>query len=147
MLFSELSRIVDFKSSLKIEILSYVLCEVDADSLEYITMSDIRDILRSCKDTEIPENYRDNVFKYLSVECPMCGGTFPRSHIEKMFLCEHICCLDCTKIYYRMVVKEIRDADSLKRLTCCSEAHDIPDDVKMHFFPYLGTKVHFHSFI
>jgi len=147
MIYSELSRIVGRQSMLKIEILAYALCEVPSENLEYLNMSDIRDILRSCKDTEIREDFRDYVVKSLSMECPICTSSFPRSHMEKMFLCDHTCCLDCIKIYYRSTVKEIGDPKALKRLTCFIEQHDILDEVKLNFFQYLGAKVSYNSSI
>lgn len=147
LIYSELSRIVGPQSYIKIEILANALCEVPRDSLEHLTMSDIRDILRSCKDTEIREDFRDNVVRSLSMECLACSGSYPRSHMERMFLCDHTCCLDCIKIYYRTTIAEIRDPESLKKLTCCMEPHEISDDVKLNFFQYLGTKVNYNSFI
>jgi len=64
-----------------------------------------------------------------------------------MFLCDHTCCLDCIKIYYRSTVKEIGDPKALKRLTCFIEQHDILDEVKLNFFQYLGAKVSYNSSI
>jgi hypothetical protein len=61
--------------------------------------------------------------------------------MQEMFLCTHTCCLDCAKDYYRGVIKEIKDPESLKKLTCFQELHEISDDVKMNFFNFLGTKV------
>jgi len=146
LIYSELSRIVGPQSYIKIEILADALCEVPPDSLEHLTMSDIRDILRSCKDTEIHEDFRQDVIKCLSQECQICFGSFPRSHMERMFLCDHTYCLDCTKMYYRSTVKEIRDPKSLRKLTCVMEEHEILEEVKLNFFQYLGTKVSYHSF-
>jgi hypothetical protein len=147
LIYSELLSIVGPQSMLKIEILAYALCEVSSESLGYLNMADIRDILRSCKDTEIDENFRDNVIKSLSADCPICGDSYPRSHMEKMFLCDHTCCLNCVKRYYRGTVKEIRDLKSLKKLTCFMEEHEISDEVKLNFFQWLETKVSYNSFI
>ncbi len=141
LVFSELSKIIGQQSELKIEILANVLCEVPADSIQHLNMVDIRDIVLSCADTRIHDNFRDHAIKFLATDCPICGEYFPRSRMEEMFLCRHTCCLDCVKRYYRGVIKEIKDVQSLKKLTCFEETLDISDDVKMNFFNFLGTKV------
>lgn len=149
LLSSELKRVVGIQSILKIEILASVLCEVPADSLDNLTIADIRDVLRAYSDHDIPDNYRDSLLKCLSTECPACGGNFPRSQMEKLFSCDnddHTCCLDCTKRYFRITVKEIRDTKSLRQLTCCIEQHEIADDANI-FFPILGTKVSLYVYI
>lgn len=75
------------------------------------------------------------------MDCVICGGSYPRRCMEKMFLCDHTCCIECIKGYYRVTVAEIRDPSSLQRLTCCMEPVPILEDVKLEFFQYLGTKV------
>jgi hypothetical protein len=141
LIFSELSKVIGPQSELKMEILANGLCEAPADSIQRLNMVDIRDIVLSCGDRAIPDNFRDTVMKFLSTECPICTEFYPRSRMEEMFLCRCTCCLDCVKDYYRGVIKEIKDPESLKRLTCFQELHEISDDVKMNFFNFLGTKV------
>lgn len=140
-IFSELSQIIGPQSVLKIEILANAICEAPAESINELGMIDIRDIVLSCDDTRIPENFQPNTFKALAIECPMCAMPFPRSRMEEMFLCRHICCVDCIKQYYRHTIAKIQDSGSLKKLTCFMEEIDINDDVKLNFFNYLGTKV------
>ena len=141
LIYSELSRIVRELSSLKIELLAYALCKVSLESLEYLNVVDIRDIINSTSNTQIREDFQDNTIKSLSLECPICGGSYPRSRMETMFLCNHMCCLTCVKEYYRNTIKEIRDSRALQKLTCFDGGHEISDDVKLNFFQYLGAKV------
>jgi hypothetical protein len=146
LIYTELSRIVQGLSAVKIELLAYALCEVPFDSLEHLNVVDIRDILNSCSNTQIREDFQENAVKLLSLECPICGGSYPRSRMETMFLCGHMCCLTCIKEYYRNTIKEIRDSRALNKLTCFEEAHEISEDVKLNFFQHLGTQVKYEDF-
>lgn len=141
MIFSELSLIIGPQSSLKIEILANVLCALPYDNFEHLNMIDLRDIVLSCDDRAIPENFEERVKKALSKDCAICGSSYPNSYMQEMFLCSHLCCLDCVKQYYRSVVSQISDVKSLNRLTCFQESHPITEDVRLNFFNYLGTKV------
>jgi hypothetical protein len=67
--------------------------------------------------------------------------------MERMFLCRHALCIGCTKRFYRASIKEITNAESLKRLTCFVDNHELSDDIKWDFFQYLETKVSYNSFI
>jgi hypothetical protein len=87
------------------------------------------------------------VTESLVVECLICACEYSRSRMETMFLCDHTCCLDCIKVYYEIAIKEITNAESLKRLTCFVEAHELSDDLEWGFFQYLETKVSYNSFI
>ena len=140
-IFSELSHIIGPQSVLKIEILANALCEAPEESINELGMVDIRDIVLSCDDTRIPDNFQQSTFKALAIECPLCAMPYPRSRMEEMFLCRHICCVDCIKGYYRNAIATIRDSGSLKKLTCFTEEIEINDDVKLNFFNFLGTKV------
>jgi hypothetical protein len=147
LIFSELSKIVGPQSTFKIEALANALCEVSPSNLKYLKVADIRDILRSCSDTRIPDNFGDNLMRSLSMECPICSGSYPRSFMEEMYLCSHTCCLDCVKQYYRNAIKGIKDPKSLNRLTCFQEEHEITDEIKLNFFQHIGTKVSYFSFV
>ncbi|CAF3657312.1 unnamed protein product [Rotaria sordida] len=141
LIYSELSNVIGRQSVLKIELLAYALCKVSSNSLEHLSMADIKDILRSSSDTEIHENFQDNAIKSLSMECPICTESYPRSRMETMFLCGHMCCLTCARDYYRSTIQQIRDPQALKKLTCYDEELEIADDVKLNFFQYLGSKL------
>lgn len=140
-IFSELSQIIGPQSVLKIEILANALCEAPEESIKELSMVDIRDIVLSCDDTRIPDNFEQNTSKALALDCPVCAMPFPRSRMEEMFLCRHICCVNCIKEYYRNAIATIQDSGSLKKLTCFTEEIEITDEVKMNFFNFLGTKV------
>ncbi|CAF3298632.1 unnamed protein product [Rotaria socialis] len=140
LIYSELSNVVGPQSGVKIELFAYALCDVSPDTLKYLYMIDVKDILRTTNDTEINENFRDNAFKSLSIQCPMCFESYPRGRMETMYLCDHVCCLDCIKQYYRGAIKEIREPQSLLKLTCFQELKPISDDVKLNFFQYIGSK-------
>ncbi|CAF4929174.1 unnamed protein product [Rotaria sp. Silwood1] len=140
LIYSELSHIIGQQFGLKIELFSYALCKVSVASLEHISIADIKDIC-SIKDTAIHENFQDNAIKFLSMECPVCCDSFPRSRMETMYLCNHMCCLTCAQDYYRNAIQEIRDPQALKKLTCFQEEIEISDDVKLNFFQYLGSKL------
>lgn len=141
LIFNELSSIIGPQSILKIEILSDVLCTIPLDNLEQLNISDIRDIIRSCDDRYIFENFDELVTKRLSRECQICTGEYPNSYMQEMFLCNDACCLDCVKNYYRGVIADITDVKSLNRLTCIINPVEITEEVKLNFFNWLGTKV------
>ena len=137
LLFSELSRIFVPQSPVKIECVARALCTVPMDMLEYLHISDLKNILLSDGD-----NYETIVSKFLAVECPICSDSFPLSRIENMFLCEHVCCVDCIKRHYRVAIDAIQDPRSLATLTCY-ENHPLPEDLdeRMNFFSCLQIKV------
>lgn len=89
----------------------------------------------------------DTATQSLVVECPVCVCEYPRSRMETMFLCGHTFCIDCTKGYYRAAIKEIKNAESLKRLPCLVQHLELSDDIKWDFFQYLEIKVSYNSFI
>lgn len=141
MMYSELSNISDPPSDLKIELISYALCRASMNSIQYLNIADIKDILGAVGDTAIREDFGDNALKALSVECPICAEQYPRSRMENMYLCDHVCCLDCTKGYYRTVIKEIGNSEALAKLACFEQHVPIAEDVKLGFFQYIGSKV------
>ncbi|UJR09583.1 hypothetical protein I4U23_013818 [Adineta vaga] len=140
LIYNELCRISRNLSPVKIELIAYALYKVSLESLEHLNIIDIRDIIKSCDDREIRDDFQDSVMKLLSLECPICSGLYPRSQMETMFLCDHQCCLSCIKQYYRDTIKAIRNPESLNKLTCFQE-HILDDDVRLNFFQYLGTKL------
>jgi hypothetical protein len=123
LLYSELSRIIGRQLSVKIEMLASMLCELSLESIENL------------------DNFRTHAMNSLSIVCSICTISFPRSQMETMFLCEHICCLICIKNYYRNNIIQIGDYQSLNRLTCFQEAHQITNETKMNFFIHLESKV------
>ncbi|CAF1348064.1 unnamed protein product [Rotaria magnacalcarata] len=140
LIYSELSNVVGPQSDVKIELFAYALCDASPDTLKYLYMIDVKDILRTTSDTQINENFRENAFNSLSIQCPLCLESFPRGRMETMYLCDHVCCLDCIKQYYRGAIKEIGEPQSLSKLTCFQELVPISDDVKLNFFQYIGSK-------
>lgn len=141
LLDSELSPIVNNLFPVLIEMLASALCRVPLESLEHLNITDIRDIVKSCNNGNIPNNFEDDTVKLLSLECPICACLFPRSCMEVMYLCNHMCCSECIKTYYRTTITTIESSDCLKRLACFDEPHEISEDVKLNFFQHLGTKV------
>ncbi|CAF1129583.1 unnamed protein product [Adineta ricciae] len=141
LIYSELSRIVHNLFPVQIEMLASALCRVPLVSLQHLNITDIRDIIKSCDNGNIPNDFEDDAVKLLSLECPICLDSFPRSNMEVMFLCNHICCSGCIKDYYRATITTIESADCLKRLACFQEQHEIPEEVKLNFFQYLETKL------
>lgn len=142
LLYSELSHIIRRQSPVKIELLAFVLCDIPLEALEHADISDIKNILCSCEDTQIDESFQAKARYSLSQECALCGESFPRSRIEAMYLCPHACCTNCIKEYYRTAIPNIRNAEALSTLTCF-ERHDLPadNDERMGFFQFLGSKV------
>ena len=148
LIYNELSLIIDPPpSELKIEIIANVLCEIPSENLEHFNMTDLRDIIQSCGNMDIPDDYDERVKKFFSRECPICFGSYTNSYMQEMFLCTHKCCLECVKNHYRNAVAEISDLESLNKLTCFEEAHPITEDTKMNFFTFLGTKVDKYFFL
>jgi hypothetical protein len=126
---------------LKLQILANCLSDAPAESIEHLTMADLRDIVLSCADNRISDYFQGNVTKMLSADCPICYNSYPSSRMETMLLCSDKFCIDCVKKHYRDTIKIIRDPESLKKLTCCANEHEISEDVKLDFFNMLGTKV------
>ena len=142
LLNSELSHIIRPQSPVKIELLAYVLCEIQVDTLERVDIADIKNILCSCEDSQIDESFHARALDALSTECEVCGNSYPRCQMESMFLCNHSCCINCVKDYYRVAIQNARSPEALNALTCY-EKHDLPVDIdtRMNFFQYLGSKV------
>lgn len=137
LLYSELSCVIDRQLPVKIETLASILCELPLESIENLDIASIKDILR----LQFDDTFRERVKNILSLVCPICAVYFPRSQMETMYLCDHMCCLDCIKTYYRNNINKIGDCQSLNRLTCFHVAHPITEEGKMDFFIYLGAKV------
>lgn len=144
-MYSELTRRIGQQLSVKIEILASVLCEPSiADAIQNLDISTIKSvILSSTSNTHVTDNFRVFALNTLSIQCVACLSHFPRSQMESMLLCSHLCCLECTKDYYRVAINEIQDQKSLSRLTCIQEEHEIKDDQSMTFFILLEAKVFF----
>src|ERR1700722_9388226 len=107
LIFSELSCTVGLQSSVKIELFTSALCGVPLDSLQYLDMADIKDILRSCRDDRIDVTFGAEASKALAMECPLCYGTYPRSKMEAFFLCDDTCCTNCAKEYYKIAINNM----------------------------------------
>ena len=141
LLYSELSCIIGRQLPVTMETLALILCELPLESIENLDIATIKDILRSSGASQFHDNFRVHAMNTLALECPICAVYFPRSQMETMYLCDHKCCLECTKNYYRNNINKIGDSQSLNRLTCFQEAHPITEETKMDFFIYLGAKV------
>ncbi|CAF0776980.1 unnamed protein product [Rotaria sordida] len=141
LLYSELSNIIGRQVPVKIETLASILCELSMEAIENLDIAAIKNILHSRNDLGFSDNFRTNAINSLSISCPICFTSFPRSQMETMFLCDHKCCLGCLKDYYRNNINQIQDSKSLNKLTCFSEEHEITGDTKMNFFIYLEAKL------
>ena len=135
-MFSEFSWNVAMQMEVKITLLSYALASISEETMANLDVSDIQEVLRSCA------HDKGRLDNYLKRECPVCGGTFPRSRIEQMYLCDHYMCLECAQTYYRVAIKDVRDAESLNVLTCY-ERHPIPTvpEERINFFNHLQERV------
>jgi hypothetical protein len=137
-----LSHFIAKASSIKIEWISLALCDISIETLEYVTIDDIKSVIQSCEDSQVDESYYDTVSRYFSHACPICGDTFPASQMESMLLCSDQCCRMCTKTYYRTAILGLNDSTVLNSLTCF-ERHPVPNDAseRMCFFQLLDAKV------
>ncbi|CAF4044021.1 unnamed protein product [Rotaria sp. Silwood2] len=141
LLYCELSSIIGRQVPVKIETFASILYELSMEAIENLDIAAIKNTLRSSNDSQFSDNFRANAINSLSMACPICLISFPRSQMETMFLCDHICCLECLKIYYRNTINTIQDSKSLNKLTCFLEQHQITIDTKMNFFIYLEAKL------
>ncbi|CAF0811038.1 unnamed protein product [Rotaria sp. Silwood1] len=141
LLYSELSKVIGRQVPVKIETIASVLCELDMEPIENLDIAAIKNILCSSNDSEFSDNFRTNAIALLSMACPLCFTSFPRSQMETMFLCDHKCCSACVKNYYRATISIIQDYKSLNKLTCFMEQHEITNDTEMNFFTYLEAKL------
>ena len=133
LLRSEISTIITPVQSFRIEAVARQLCDMSLEELEAVDVTTIRTIY------EI-DGGRIGAFL---LECPVCYRRFPRNQTETMFLCDHIICQECLEGYYTSVIPQIRDPNSLKRLTCPHCSPIVPDnpDERMNFFMMLGALV------
>src|ERR1700722_15963806 len=136
LLYSELSSIVGRQLAVKIETLAAMLCELPLENLENLDIIAIKSILNSSNDLQFNDNFQTHAMNSLSIACPICMTYFPRNQMETMFLCDHICCLGCIKKYYRANISQIHDNQSLNRLTCFMEPHEITIETKMNFLTW-----------
>jgi hypothetical protein len=127
---------VDQKFSVTIELFARVICDSPSESIENLDIITIKNILSLSFD-----NFDQKAKNFLSIQCPMCFTFFPRNQMETMFLCDHQCCLECLKGYYRANINNIQDTKSLSILTCFSTRHDITAENDMNFFTYIEAKV------
>jgi len=123
--------------SLTIELFARMICDSSFDTIENLDIATVKNILSSSQS----DNFSNNAKNLLSMQCPICLGSFPRNQMESMFLCDHQCCLDCLKNYYRTNINSIQDNRSLSILTCFSTRHEITADRFMNFFTYIEAKV------
>jgi len=141
LLYSELLPIIGRESVVKIEMFALILCESPSESIENLDIVTIKSILCSTDPSQIHENFQTHAMNSLSKACPICLNSFPRNKMESMFLCDHMCCLDCAKDYYRTNIDKIQDSQSLNILTCFMEPHEITSETNLNFFVYLEAKV------
>ena len=139
LLYSELFHRIGPQSTVKIETLASILCESSAETIENLDLATIKNIL--CSSSDFHDGFGSHAMSFLSMTCPICTGSYPRTQMETMFLCDHKCCLGCVKQYYRSTIHEITDSNSLNRLTCFQEAHEITAETKLDFFIHLDSKV------
>lgn len=121
----------------QIEVLSRRLCELPVDEIDNFDLSS----LKSLCSMRLDGNFYEQTTNILSVSCPICGGNFPRAQMETMFFCNHSCCRDCTKNYYRAILPNIGNVTALGRLTCFQEEHQLTDDQSSIFFAWITSKV------
>ena len=141
LLYSELSHIIGRQGDVKIEIFASMLCEASLDNIENLDIITIKNILGSSDASYIDNNFQTHAMNSLASECPICLGSFPRSKMESMLLCNHMCCLPCLKDYYRNNIDKIQDIHSINILTCFMEPHAITNETHHNFFTYLEAKV------
>ncbi|CAF3343835.1 unnamed protein product [Rotaria socialis] len=139
LLISEISNVMGPQAPVKIEMISSVLCELSLDAIGSLNIAAVKNLVTLNKEIQ-SDSFRKDAINALSTTCPICLTTVPRNQMETMFLCDHMCCLECLKIYYQNTIREIEDHKSLNRLTCFSEAHELTNDTKMNFFTYLEAK-------
>lgn len=110
-----------------------MLCSKSYDTIKNIDVGSLRTFLNASSATSMTENF--------FTDCPICYESFPLNRMESPFLCEHTCCSQCMKDYYRTAINDVRDASSISALTCYMERHPITDDTHHLFFIWLQTKV------
>jgi hypothetical protein len=140
LLYSELSNVIGQQTDVKIEIFASILCEPQSESIGNLDVITIKSILFS-SNSQIHDDFRTYAMNLLSQQCPICLNCFPRSQMESMLLCDHMCCLDCLKNYYRANIDRIQDVQSVNILTCFMEQHEITNETHLNFFACLQAKV------
>jgi hypothetical protein len=141
LLYSELSHILGRQVDVKIEMFTLMLCELPLENIENLDIATIKNILCSSDGSQINDNFQIHAMNALPKTCPICLGIFPLGQMENMFLCDHMCCLDCLKGYYRSNIDKIQDHQSINLLTCFHEPHEITNETHHTFFTYLEAKV------
>jgi hypothetical protein len=136
LLSSELTPKIGQMPSYKIEQFVRVICDSSSESIENLDITAVRNLF-SANVTNFDVNIRNS----LSIQCQICQDYFPRNKMETMFLCDHQFCLTCVMRYYRSNIDNVRDSKSLRILTCCVEAHEIPAESDTTFFSYIEAKV------
>jgi len=117
-----------------IDIFTRMLCEKSSETIKNIDIGSLRTFLTASNATAMVDTFL--------VDCPLCYETYPRSRLETPFLCQHSCCSDCMKDYYRTAINNVQDASSIGALTCYQERHPITDDETHHlFFNWLQKQV------
>ncbi|CAF0734969.1 unnamed protein product [Adineta steineri] len=140
LLYSELSHTIGPQISVKIEMFASILCQSSlSESIENLDMASIKNIL--CSSNDLHDGFETHAMNALSMMCPICTNSFPQTQMETMFLCNHKCCLECAKSHYKITINEITDFQSLNKLTCFQEAHEIINETKDNFFAYLDLKL------
>jgi len=131
---SELPPIVGTTIVFNIDIFTRMLCEKSSETIKNIDIGSLRTFLTASNATAMVDTFL--------VDCPLCYETYPRSRLESLFLCQHSCCSDCMKDYYRTAINNVQVASSIGALTCYQERHPITNDETHHlFFNWLQTQV------
>jgi hypothetical protein len=139
LLYSELLHTVGPQVPVKIETLAAILCESSSEYIENLDAAIFKNIL--CSSTDFNDGFGSQAMNSLSIMCPICTFYFPRTQMETMLLCQHECCKECIKNYYRNTINEIGNSQSLNKLPCFMEKIQITEDNKMNFFICLESKV------
>ncbi|CAF1364214.1 unnamed protein product [Adineta ricciae] len=138
LIHSELSHLIGDQVPVKLETLARILCERSGEVIENLDVETLKNILTS---VEFNDNFIQNTIACLEFTCSMCTGSYPRTKIEAMLLCEHSFCFDCVKRYYRVKIFEITDENSLKMFTCVETPVEIASDRRSNFLPCLFSKI------
>jgi len=130
---SELPPIVGTTIVFNIDIFARMLCDKSSGEIKNIDITSVQAFLTASNATAMIDTFL--------VDCEVCYETYPRSRLESLFLCQHICCSDCMKEYYRTAINNVQDASSIGALTCYQERHPITEDTHHLFFTWLQTQV------
>ena len=117
-----------------IDIFARMLCDNSLETIKDIDIASLETFLTASDASFLTETF--------FVDCPICFETYSKNRMESLFLCQHSCCSDCMKDYYRTAINNVQVASSIGALTCYQERHPITNDETHHlFFNWLQTQV------